>query len=63
MGRARNNLFLVVDVQIDKVVAVPGHAHQQIAIFSGSGLGLAQGLGINHIKLNMMPVELKNRIE
>ena len=53
------DLLLVMLVQIDKIVAVAGNPHQQVTIVVRGCLGIAQGLGVHNIKLNMMPVESK----
>ena len=49
----------MVDVQVDEVVAVSRHAHQEIPIFRRAGLGLAQGCGVHHVELDVVAVELE----
>ena len=59
LDRSGNNLFLMVFVQIDKIIAVSGHPHQKMPIFFGGGLGFTQGFRIHYIKLDMVTVEIK----
>ncbi len=55
--RSADDLFLVVTVKIDEVIAVTGHPDQQVAVFVGVFLGGAQGLGIDDIELDVMAAE------
>jgi hypothetical protein len=54
-----DNLFLMVDVQVHKIITVPCHPDQQITVFFRVRLGAAEGLGIYYIKLDMVPVQFE----
>jgi quercetin dioxygenase-like cupin family protein len=52
-----DDLLLVVGVQVHEVVAVAGHAHQQVAVLLGTGLGLAQRGAVHDVELDVVAVE------
>ena len=59
MLRPRDDFVLQRLAQIAEVVAVACHAHDQIAVLFGVFLCGAERLHINHVKLDVMPVEFE----
>ena len=59
MCRPGNNFLLVMPVQIHEVVAVASNPYQEVTILIGFGLGPAKGVGIDHIELNVMTVQVE----
>ena len=59
MFGACDDLVLQFLGQITEVVAVAGHAHDQIAIRIGFGLGFPQRLGADHIELHVVAFQAK----
>ena len=51
--------ILKVASQVIKVIAVAGHTYNQIPVFLRMFLGIAQGVGIYYVKLDMMAVHPK----
>ena len=51
-----DNLVLQVFTQIVKIIAVPGHTYNQVAVFLRMFLGIAKCVSINYVELNMMAV-------
>ena len=47
----------MVEVEVDEVVAVAGHADEEVAVFVGAGLGVAQGFGVHDVELDVVPVQ------
>jgi len=47
---AGDDLVLEVLAEIDEIVAVAGDANDQVLVLLGFGLGLAQGLGVDHVE-------------
>ena len=45
--------------EVAEVVAVAGHADDQVAVLLGVGLGLAQRLGVDHVELDVVAVHLE----
>ena len=54
-----NNFLLVVLVQVNEIITVTGYPNQQVFVIPRRRLGPAQGLGIDDIELDMMPIEFK----
>ena len=52
-----DDLLLVVFVQVNEVIAVPGHAHQKVAILIRCGLGFLKGVRVHDVELDMVSVE------
>jgi hypothetical protein len=42
--------------QVTEVVAVAGNPHDQVAVLVWVFLSLAQGIGVHHVELDMMPI-------
>src|ERR1035441_1827734 len=63
MAAGERGLFksMVFRRQIAEVVAVPGHAHDQIAMFLRLALRFPQGLRGHDVELDVVPVELEIR--
>ena len=59
MGRAVNDFHLVMLVKIDKIVAVAGNPHQKVPVIVRVLLGIFQRIGIDDIKLDVMPPEFE----
>ncbi len=57
MSSPADNLFLMICIQINKIVTIPGNPNQKIFIFIRVLLGLFQRRCIHHIKLNMVSTE------
>ena len=53
--------FLQRRRQVAEVVAVAGHAHDQVAVLLRLRLRLTQCLGRHHVELNVVPVQLEVR--
>ena len=51
------DLFLMILVQINEIVAVTCNTHKQVAIRLWSRLCLAECISVDHVKLNMMAIE------
>lgn len=49
-----NHFILQISVHIVEIIAVTGHAHQQIAVIFGASLRCQQSGCVNHIKLNVV---------
>ena len=56
---AGDDFLLQFAGQIAEVIAVAGHADDQVAVRSGFGLGLAQRFGPDHVELDVMAVQLE----
>ena len=54
-----NNFFLQSRGKITEVIAVAGHAHNQVAVLLRVLPGGPQGVGINHVELDMMTIQLE----
>ena len=54
---ARDDFFLQGVTEVAEVIAVAGDAHDQVAVFLGAGLGLAQGFGVHDIELDVVSVQ------
>ncbi len=59
--RPRDDLILQSLAQIAEIIAVAGHAHDQVAVLLGVLLRLAQGVGFDHVELDVMAVHLEIR--
>ena len=54
-----DDFFLMVFIQINKIVAVAGNPNKQVPVFVGRTLGFSQRLGINDVELNMVTIEIE----
>jgi hypothetical protein len=54
-----DDLLLMILVQIHEIITISRHPHQKIPIFIRLPLSPSQGLRIDDVKLNMMPVKVK----
>ena len=63
MFGAGDDLILQGVAEVAEVVAVAGHAHDQVAVLLGVGLGGAQRGGIDHVELDVVPVQLEIRAD
>jgi hypothetical protein len=59
MRRAGDNLILQRLAQVAEIVAVTGHAHDQAAVLFRVFLRGPQRFGIDHVELDMMPVQVE----
>ena len=53
---AGDDLVLEVDAEADKVVAVAGDPHDEVAVLLGVSLRLAERLGGDDVELDVMPI-------
>jgi len=54
---AGNDFVLQVFAQVVEVVAVACHPNNQVAVFFGVLLGIAQGVGRYHVELYVVAIE------
>ena len=59
MFGSSNYFFLMVFVQVNKIIAVAGHSDEQVTVFMGGCLGFAEGFGVNDIELDMMAIQFE----
>ena len=57
MLRSPDNLVLKFKPEINKIIAVAGNPYEKIAVIVRCALGIAQGPGVNNVKLNMVSIE------
>lgn len=56
MLRAPDDLILQILSQVVEVIAVTRHPHDQVLVLLGEFLCIPQGVGIDHVELDMMAV-------
>ena len=52
-----DDLFLMIPIKINKIVAVSGNAHEKTSVFIRIFLSLPKSLRVDDIELNMMAAE------
>ena len=53
---APDDLLLQLRAQVIEIVAVSGHPHNQVLVFFRMFLGIPQGIGRDHIELDMVSI-------
>jgi len=59
MLRPADDLVLQVGRAIQEIIAVSGHAHDQVAVFLRVDLGFAKGVGRDDVELDVVGVHLE----